>query len=278
MNPRFLILLTSVTVFFACNRKGCTDPLAINYEEKAKKDDGSCVYEPQTEVTVHFNHIFNSQTLNSSVFDDLIYTNAAGTVLSISKLKYHISDFRFYKTNGDSLMTDEYHFVDLSQNGTLTYTLNGPVFQDSYAGFGFIIGFNQEDNISGLYADLNAENWGWPESLGGGYHHLQLEGRYINSVNDTIGYAYHSGSTIKKTDGATVTYPENYIWVKLPFSEMTFGSTKNIYLTMNVAEWFENPNTWDLNILYNGLMDDYDAQIMMRQNGADVFTLDAITD
>jgi hypothetical protein len=115
MNRRFLILLTSVTVFFACNRKGCTDPLAINYEEKAKKDDGSCIYYPQTEVTVHFNHIFNSQTLNSSVFDDLIYSNAAGTVLSVSKLKYHISDFRFYKTNGDSLMTDEYHFVDLSQ-------------------------------------------------------------------------------------------------------------------------------------------------------------------
>lgn len=28
----------------SCNRKGCTDPLADNYEEKAKNDDGSCEY------------------------------------------------------------------------------------------------------------------------------------------------------------------------------------------------------------------------------------------
>lgn len=29
----------------SCNRKGCTDPEATNYSEKAKKDDGSCEYD-----------------------------------------------------------------------------------------------------------------------------------------------------------------------------------------------------------------------------------------
>ncbi len=32
-------------VYTACNRKGCTDPLAENYNEKSKKDDGSCFYQ-----------------------------------------------------------------------------------------------------------------------------------------------------------------------------------------------------------------------------------------
>jgi hypothetical protein len=29
----------------SCKREGCTDPLALNFNDKAKKDDGSCVYE-----------------------------------------------------------------------------------------------------------------------------------------------------------------------------------------------------------------------------------------
>ena len=29
----------------SCKKEGCTDEDAINYEEKAKKDDGSCEYD-----------------------------------------------------------------------------------------------------------------------------------------------------------------------------------------------------------------------------------------
>lgn len=43
----FLFLLAAcITVpFSSCKKKGCTDSTAINYDEKAKKDDGSCEYE-----------------------------------------------------------------------------------------------------------------------------------------------------------------------------------------------------------------------------------------
>ena len=29
----------------SCKKKGCTDPLAVNYSTEAKKDDASCTYE-----------------------------------------------------------------------------------------------------------------------------------------------------------------------------------------------------------------------------------------
>jgi len=39
-----MVLAATLTVgTVSCNRKGCTDPTATNYDEKAKKDDGSCV-------------------------------------------------------------------------------------------------------------------------------------------------------------------------------------------------------------------------------------------
>ncbi len=36
----------------SCKKKGCTDPTAINYNENAKKDDGSCTYETVPPTTV----------------------------------------------------------------------------------------------------------------------------------------------------------------------------------------------------------------------------------
>lgn len=47
-NATSTIIVTLITVsviIAACNKKGCTDPLAENYSEKAKKDDGSCTYQ-----------------------------------------------------------------------------------------------------------------------------------------------------------------------------------------------------------------------------------------
>ena len=44
-----IILLATVVglaTVSSCNKKGCTDPDALNYSEKAKKDDGTCVYAP----------------------------------------------------------------------------------------------------------------------------------------------------------------------------------------------------------------------------------------
>ena len=42
---------------------------------------------------------------------------------------------------------------------------------------------------------------------------------------------------------------------------------------MNIAEWFKNPNLWDLNIYNQMLMPNSTAQIMMYENGQNVFSL-----
>lgn len=41
-----IIAIATITAstFTACKKKGCTDPNANNYSDKAKKDDGTCTY------------------------------------------------------------------------------------------------------------------------------------------------------------------------------------------------------------------------------------------
>ncbi len=42
---RRIIFVSAVLLLVSCKREGCTDSQAINYSEKAKKNDGSCQYE-----------------------------------------------------------------------------------------------------------------------------------------------------------------------------------------------------------------------------------------
>lgn len=62
-------LLVSVALF-SCKREGCTDPKATNYDEQAKKDNGSCVFgdtsNPST-YTIPTTYQFEDAAGNSTV-------------------------------------------------------------------------------------------------------------------------------------------------------------------------------------------------------------------
>ena len=47
-----VVLTGAVLIGTSCKKKGCTDPTATNYNEKAKKDDGTCEYAPVEPVVV----------------------------------------------------------------------------------------------------------------------------------------------------------------------------------------------------------------------------------
>ncbi len=41
-----ILIVTLLLVIVSCKKEGCTDSAASNYNEEAKKDDGSCTYLP----------------------------------------------------------------------------------------------------------------------------------------------------------------------------------------------------------------------------------------
>lgn len=269
------VMITVVST--SCKKKGCTDPLASNYEASVEKDDGSCVYDPMNNITLKFTHNFDGTNVTTADFDQLNYVNANGETMSVTKLQYSISDVRFYLASGDSVLIDGYHLIDLEDATSLEYNLPDGINARDYTGIAFNFGFTDADNISGAYSDLNAASWAWPDMLGGGYHQMKLEGRYIDSNTDTVSYQYHSGSKIRKIEASDTTFHVNYARIELPASSFTLTNDATIEVKMNIAEWFKNPNTWDLNVYYTLLMPNYDAQILMIQNSYSVFSLGTIT-
>ncbi len=47
-----LFVAFAVTSLSSCQKKGCTDPSATNYSDKAKKDDGTCEYAASSSYTI----------------------------------------------------------------------------------------------------------------------------------------------------------------------------------------------------------------------------------
>ena len=268
-----LAIIASIT---SCRKKGCTDTSAINYDAEAKKEDGTCEWATEHNLTFSFSHNYDGTAVSSSDFSDLKYTNSFGNVLSISKLMYLISDLRVYTSDGDSVVIEGHQLINLNDPGTLSYELDQQIPVGSYTGIGFNLGFDATDNTTGAYPGLNLANWSWPTMLGGGYHNLQLEGNFITSASDTIGFGYHMG-TAREIDGIDTTFHANHFFVSLPNSGFTRAQDATVEVKMNIAEWFKNPNVWDLNNYNAMLMTNYVAQGLMNENGASVFTLGEIT-
>src|SRR5690606_18234668 len=95
-----VILLGSV--FTSCSKKeGCTDPAAINFDVDDQKDDGSCTYkeEPTSEevikksvLSINFSHNFDGLPVSAANFNQFNYVNQKGDTMSITRLRYLISD------------------------------------------------------------------------------------------------------------------------------------------------------------------------------------------
>jgi hypothetical protein len=279
MKKLTVLTLASCLLFvISCKKKGCTDPVATNYNEKAKVDDGTCEYAPYIgkNVNVVFNHQYDgAQVMGSSCCLDIIkYNNLAGNNHSISHLQYLVSDIRFYKADGDSITTESHNLIDFDNTNSFTYEITENLDEGDYTGIGFVLGLEENDNTSGMHNDLNSANWSWPESLGGGYHFMKFEGKFIDSNTDTSSFAYHYGTAREITITDTIFHP-NHTFINIS-QAFTISDDATITLNFNFDELFKNPNTWDLNSYSSMLMMNYNAQTMMRENAQSVFSWNSI--
>jgi len=69
LNKKHVLFLTLglIFAFTSCKKKGCTDPLATNYNSEAKKDDGNCEYAPAPNYVVPSTYTFADASENNTV-------------------------------------------------------------------------------------------------------------------------------------------------------------------------------------------------------------------
>ena len=111
----------------------------------------------------------------------------------------------------------------------------------------------------------------WPEPLGGGYHYMKLNGKYLNENQELAPLNIHLG--IGQNEDKTVFY-QNYFTIEQPIDFTILEDAENqLNLTMIVDNWFRNPNLYDFNEYGSAIMQNQAAQQALKENGNDVFKI-----
>lgn len=244
--------------------------------------------EPEPEPTDHGKIIFtflHRVDGDPLVIDTMIYTNAASNHFLITEVQYFISDVTLYQSDGSEFLIDDWtdiHYVDNDIPATMTWDVFDKIPPGSYDSISFMFGISQEKNISLMFVNPPERDMFWPDVLGGGYHYLKLNGKWLNDgMTQDEPFEFHlgigqiySGDTINVND--ITGFVHNSFRVTLPGSsfQMAAGDTIYLALSMNIEQWFTDPNTIDFYTFPFNIMQCQECMRMGCDNGKEgVFTV-----
>ena len=217
-------------------------------------------------LCVNIDYSINDKPL---ITDSLCYTNEAGNTFLITEIQWFISKVELQNERGEWVALDPRYFY-IDTNIPESQQLNPitiPV--GKYRALRFIFGLDEEDNQSGLFNNPPEANMFWPEPLGGGYHYMKLNGKYIDENEQLAPLNIHLG--IGQNVDHTQFY-QNYFTVTLPIDFTIAENTENqLDLIMIIDNWFRNPNLYDFNEYGSAIMQNQAAQQALKENGHDVF-------
>jgi hypothetical protein len=203
---RFGLFLVSITLFItSCNKYGCIDPTALNYDPNAENDNGSCVYLAQN-LNFKFHNMLGNQTF---AYGQEVQS-ASGRMVKFTRAQMYLSNFTFNGSGGPYQLLDPYLLLKADvQDYNLGYL---PV--DTYTSFTFSAGVDSTSNHTDpatfpTTSALSSNNpdhmqWGWDF----GYIFYVVEGMVdtSESMNETVDapFIFHVGTDVNLVDLAFV--------------------------------------------------------------------------
>jgi hypothetical protein len=246
--------------------------------------------EPGGTVTFHLDHFVGTEALQ---LDTLAYANARGTVYSISRLQYVISDVVMHGAGGQVYGMDGIHFRDHTDPATRSFRIAG-VPGGTYDRVSFTFGLDASKNVKNAFLGSDPVfhlAMEWPGPLGGdqglGYHYMKLEGNFEDAPGgSTTGYTTHTGARwcavpcgpMSETD---VTAQHHFFRVHLPIAATKVGNDAwEVMLDFDVNAWYTDATPGDAydteydwhDLPTQMIMANTGAQRMLQANGPGCFT------
>lgn len=226
-----------------------------------------------------FDHRYNHQPM---VYDSLIYKNEAGNSFMINQIQYFITNVTLHKSDGSKKILNKkefWHYIDKDITSMLTWNVSDEIPVGRYDSISFMVGFTKEVNKTGLFVNPPENNMSWPEVIGGGYHYMKINIKYLDTTNFLQSFNFHLGiGQLRNPDSTIIGFIHNNFNVTLPAStfDIEKDKTKEIQIIMNVESWFKTPHTFDFNYWGTCIMQKQQGMKMACENGVDVFTIGEI--
>lgn len=241
---------------------------------------------------------------NLLLVDEFLYTNEAGNQYMVTEIQWFFSEMQLIDAAGNIFTfpeTEQVFYVDTDIDATKEIKLKTRIPAGNYNGIRFIFGLNEQKNKSNRFVNPPESFMFWPEYLGGGYHYMKLNGKWINPDGLPEPFNFHLGigqvyeTNIQKATpyqfgevgqydhcegfrpGSTLPPVKAFIhnYFQVTIDDIVFsvadGEQTNLMLEMQVENWFRNPHTYDHNHWGGSIMQKQDAMQIGCENGHDVF-------
>jgi len=227
---------------------------------------------PSGDIEILFSHTIDENPIQ---FNQLIYTNKAGNKYQVNEVKYFISRFLFTDSENNTLEIKQdngIHYVDCSLEKTLHWIIQKVPVNNNIS-VSFVFGLDENDNLSNRFVNPPESNFFWPDLLGGGYHYMQINGKFLNKEGVVKNINIHTGiGQITDPENGTTQFVHNYFTVNLPVNFMVEDNkTTHIKLNMEIQRWFHSPNLYNFDDFGTGIMQNQHAQQLLKENGKSVF-------
>jgi len=210
--------------------------------------------------------------------DTLCYVNEAGNRYMVNEIQFFISDVRLHCHTAEPLLLDAWtsiHYVDSDLPGTWRWELFDTIPAGDYDSVSFTFGINEEKNQSLMFLNPPESFMFWPEYLGGGYHYMKLNGKWLdtNSVAQPFDFHLGIGQIYAHYPDSITGFVQNYFNVTLPNSSFTLpvNGEQEITIVMNIENWFRDPHAFDFNQWGGDIMQNQEAMHLACENGWNVF-------
>lgn len=198
------------------------------------------------------------------ITDTLCYHNEAENEFLITEIQWFISKWELQDEQGRWIASDRIFYIDTNIPESQMLRMDSiPI--GKYKKVRFTFGLDESDNLNGRFSDPPESNMFWPEQLGGGYHYMKLNGKFVNEAGQLVPLNIHLGRLHEE---------DNHFTVELPIDfSITESAENQLHLTMIIENWFRSPNLYDFNEYGSAIMQNQAAQNVLKQNGQDVFDI-----
>ncbi|MCQ2959379.1 MAG: hypothetical protein MJ198_04220 [Bacteroidales bacterium] len=231
---------------------------------------------------VEFEYYCNGQPLQTNKY---FYVNSLGTSYQINDLQFFISNVavcingawtqksvQFKDFDGITKQYCEPYYFDaedtLKQNYISFEVKKRKLKIDSIR---FTFGIPKNLNIPYSLTDSELARMYWPEALGGGYHYMKLNIKFIDNQELVSLFNCHLGRGVVGDN-----FVDNDFTVTLPVEHTDFNKPNNdfhVKIRMNIDKWFSATNTIDFNLYTKGIMGNQEAMGRIIENGKNAFSV-----
>lgn len=236
--------------------------LLLLFDACSEKDPSAYPQPRGGEFKVHVNHLVNGNPVER---DKFLYMTAGGDSFQVTLLQYYLSNFEFHSPETGWKKTDKYQMVRLNEAGTFDLAFKDIPF-GAYDSIRFYVGLDSAANH-----DVTRQNeldpgygmiWTWTT----GYLFYMFEGKFVNSSDMVVPFAYHIGM-----DAYLMKY-------EMPIQNVKTLSASSaqatIELDLEIDQIFRSPDLIELNNVpsVSHTFDEPALTTQLKNNLLDAFT------